>query len=139
MASSIHIKDDNYLSQDEDQMDDSNEVYNDYQRMQPKYTIWKSKAKVELKAKFADNLRTRVNCIENAVDKATQRIITDNLVPIMQYPEHFRVTTTIKHEALERMNHIIDGWGGVDIAQCEKLPTEYKRYWRLAHNWYVSY
>ena len=127
MASSNHIKD-----YEQDMMDE-------YHQLKSQYPKWCLKAKDKLKAKLADNLSTRVQCIENAVDHATNRILDEQLVPIMDHPEHFRVSSTIKSGALERMNHIIESWGGVDISQCENIPKDFKRYWRLSDNWYVHH
>eukprot|EP00486_Rosalina_sp_Unknown_P014874 CAMPEP_0201593986 /NCGR_PEP_ID=MMETSP0190_2-20130828/191440_1 /ASSEMBLY_ACC=CAM_ASM_000263 /TAXON_ID=37353 /ORGANISM="Rosalina sp." /LENGTH=676 /DNA_ID=CAMNT_0048053425 /DNA_START=71 /DNA_END=2101 /DNA_ORIENTATION=- len=119
-----------------EQMDDSNVNETDYHQMQSQYAKWALKAKDKLKAKLTNNLEARKTQIEDAVNNATLRIINDNIVPVISRPSEFKVSSTIASGALERMYHIIESWGGVDIAQCEKLPKDWKRYWRLADNWW---
>ena len=138
------------------------------------YARWLSQAKDKLKEKLSKSLNKRVECIEHTVNDATEKIINDNLIPVINCKEllvfgymrcfcksinrelppnyilllfsiwiaaeaKFRVSSTIRGGALERMNHIIESWEGIDFSQCQidRLPRDFKRYWRLADNWYA--
>ena len=113
-------------------MDEVNAIHH----VQKEFAKWHLKAVDKLRAKLQDNLDKRRICVEVAIHKATMCILSEDLVKIMENPPKFKVSKDIQSDALSNMFQIIHSWPGVDLLQCKEPPKNFKKYWRIADNWW---
>eukprot|EP01084_Bolivina_argentea_P069122 125833_1 len=108
------------------------------------YTIdkWRSICVEKLQNKLSQNLAKRKKHFEDVVTRATHKILREitfnqpNVINIESNPIGFKISDTITNEAFNRMSEIISSWPGVPSAQSKKLPPIFKKYWRIADNWW---
>ena len=100
------------------------------------YDHWRTLCGIQLKDKLKENVAKRQKIFEDVVTLAAIKVSRDNELEIVANPPKFKVSATITNEATNRMCDAIDAWPGVHLTQCKKLPPVFKKYWRIADNWW---
>ena len=103
---------------------------------QSEYNRWHKLCGIQLKDKLHINVDKRKKTFEDVVSTAALKISRDGILDIIPTPPNFKINPTITQEAKSRMCSAIDAWGGVHLSQCKKLPPIFKKYWRIADNWW---
>eukprot|EP01084_Bolivina_argentea_P106326 190292_1 len=100
------------------------------------YDRWRTLCVDKLKDKLKLNIEKRKKNFEDVVTSAAAKISSDNTLQLAPNFPKFRISSTITTEAVDRMCSTIESWPGVHLSQCKKLPPIFKKYWRIADNWW---
>eukprot|EP01084_Bolivina_argentea_P184789 318725_1 len=100
------------------------------------YNKWRLICVEKLQSKLSQNVAKRKKNFENVVTNAAHKILRDNTLKIISNPDDFKISDRITNEAFDRMCETISAWPGVHLTQCKKLPPIFKKYWRIADNWW---
>lgn len=101
------------------------------------YDKWRGCCIVELQNKLKSNVEKRKVKFESVVNNAVHQLMHNKELSLSLsdvFP--FKISALIESNAIDRMCEVIAGWKGVDVNQCKNAPKIFRKYKRLADNWW---